>query len=129
MTNNKTTSKSGPLAKLQQGFTFIEVMIVAAIVAIIAAIGIGAYQDRPLSDEKIERMKDDIVNPDISARSLAAKGFYSQSSSGKYLDACRREVREQFKDKSNKRHAEAIVDCVLAKKSNEPQAPVYYYSR
>lgn len=114
------------LQKLHQGFTVIETMIVIAIVGIVTAVAFSAYQSRPLDDATLDRLKNDIVNDDVGSGELAKKGFYGRMSGGQYLDACRRETREQFQDASTKRHAEAIVDCILAKRSNEPKSDNIY---
>lgn len=63
--------------KLQKGFTLIELMIVVAIIAILAAIALPAYQDYTVRS-KVSEM---VVNAS-SAKSLVSEAFETDSLAG-----------------------------------------------
>src|SRR5271168_3394694 len=63
--------------KIQQGFTLIELMIVVAIIGILAAIAIPAYQDYTIRAKVTEGL-----NIADSAKTAVAEGFQSNSIPG-----------------------------------------------
>jgi type IV pilus assembly protein PilA len=65
------------LKKVQQGFTLIELMIVVAIIGILAAIAIPAYQDYTVRAKVTEGL-----NLADSAKTSVAEGFQSNGANG-----------------------------------------------
>ena len=65
------------LKKVQQGFTLIELMIVVAIIGILAAIAIPAYQDYTIRAKVTEGL-----NLADSAKTAVAEGFQSNDVAG-----------------------------------------------
>ena len=65
------------MKKFQQGFTLIELMIVVAIIGILAAIAIPAYQDYTVRSRVTEG-----INLASSAKSAISEGFQSDNMNG-----------------------------------------------
>lgn len=65
------------MKKFQQGFTLIELMIVVAIIGILAAIAIPAYQDYTVRSRVTEG-----INLASSAKSAISEGFQSDNMTG-----------------------------------------------
>jgi len=65
------------MQKVQQGFTLIELMIVVAIIGILAAIAIPAYQDYTVR----AKVSEAIIGAD-SAKALISEGFQTDSLQG-----------------------------------------------
>src|SRR5688572_33072639 len=63
------------MTKLQKGFTFIELMIVVAIIGILAAIAIPAYQDYTIRAQVTEGL-----NLAAAAKAAVAESFLNRGS-------------------------------------------------
>ena len=75
--------------KVQQGFTLIELMIVVAIIGILAAIAIPAYQDYTIRAQVTEGMNMAAAAKAAVAETWNARGVAPAQSPGSWYDASR----------------------------------------
>ncbi|WP_019867305.1 pilin [Methylovulum miyakonense] len=107
------------MQKVQQGFTLIELMIVVAIIGILAAIAIPAYQSYT------ERAKFSEVVQSTSAAKLAVEICYSDTSDITQCDGGTNSILDVAANQTADKYADSVttVDGVITAQSKAVFAP------
>ncbi len=97
------------MKKMQKGFTLIELMIVVAIIAILAAIALPAYQDYTIRSQAAEGMSLAAAPKTAIAESFVNRGVWPVDRAAAGLSATATDTTGQFVSSVNVANGEIIV--------------------
>lgn len=91
--------------------------VMAGVIAVFGMVGYTFYEGaRSLNmpEQKVQELAPQIVDPNVSARTLESEGYYKVKFGGFYLDGCREKVlTDSFNaNLSTQAKADKINDCI-----------------